>query len=168
MTDRARIALGMAAGLLWAVGLLWGAARYVQLPVFTLVPTIMTAFLAPGLVMAAMVARLAQRRFFDEGIIGGGAFAPGSAADIDQRVLRNTAEQLVLALCIWPAAAVLLAGQGPGVIVSLGIGFAIARLAFWAGYHIAPPLRAFGFAATFYPTVLVALWALVRLAGMAG
>ena len=44
----------------------------------------------------------------------------------------------------------------------LGVAFAVARLAFWAGYHMAPPLRAFGFAATFYPTVLVALWALWR------
>ncbi|MDX1784715.1 MAG: MAPEG family protein [Roseovarius sp.] len=165
MTKRARIMIGMAAGGLWGLVLLWGAARYVVLPVFALMPTIMTAFLLPGLFMLAVVARLAQRRFFDDEIIDGAAFVPGSGGDIDQRVLTNTAEQLVLALCIWPAAAVLLGGQGPGVIASLGVGFFLARLAFWAGYHLSPPLRAFGFAATFYPTIFVALWALIRLAG---
>lgn len=152
----------MAAGLAWGIVLLWGAARFAQVPVFALLPTIMTAFLAPGLVMAAMVGRLAQRRFADDAIIDGQAL--GGAAEIDARVLCNTGEQVILALCIWPAAAVILGDVGPGVILGLGIGFAIARLAFWGGYHLSPPLRAFGFAATFYPTVLVGLWALWRLA----
>lgn len=52
---------------------------------------------------------------------------------------------------------------GAGTVLALGIGFAVARVAFWVGYHMAPPLRAFGFAATFYPTVLAALWVLWRL-----
>lgn len=160
MDKRQKIAIGMAAGLLWGVALLWGAANFVRLPIIALIPTVMTAFLAPGLVLLAMIARLAQRRFFDDAIIDGGPLT--GAAEIDQRVLQNTIEQLVLALCIWPAAAVILGGAGPGVILSLGIGFALARLAFWRGYHKSPPLRAFGFAATFYPTVLVALWAGVR------
>lgn len=162
MNKRAKILIGMLGGLIWAVGLLYGAAIYVTLPVFTLMPTIMTAFLAPGLVMSLMVVRMAQRRFFTDDLLDGAP--PTGAAEIDQRVLRNTAEQLVLALCIWPACAVLLAGYGPGVIICLGVGLAVARLVFWVGYHISPPLRAFGFAASFYPTLLVAVWALWRLA----
>jgi len=164
MDKRRKILLGMLAGGCWSVALLWVAARFVQLPVFTLMPTIMTAFFAPGMVMLAMIGRLAHRRFFDDTIIDGEPFEPGSPADIDQRVLANTAEQLVLAVCIWPAVAVFLAGDGPGVIVMLGLGFAIARLIFWGGYHMSPPLRAFGFAATFYPTVFVAGWAVYDLA----
>ncbi|KRS17209.1 MAPEG family protein [Roseovarius indicus] len=160
METRRKIAVGMAAGVAWSFAVLIGAAMFVQLPVFALMPTIMTAFLAPGLVMIAMVGRLAQRRFFDDAIIDGEAFS--GAAAIDQRVLSNTVEQLVLAMAVWPAAAVLLGAEGPGVILVLGVAFAVARLAFWFGYHRAPPLRAFGFAATFYPTVLVALWALWR------
>ena len=160
METRRKIAVGMVAGAVWAVAVLIGAAIFVQLPVFALRPTIMTAFLAPGLVTIAMVGRLAQRRFFDDAIIDGEAFS--GAAAIDQRVLSNTVEQLVLAMAVWPAAAVLLGAEGPGVILVLGVAFAVARLAFWFGYHMAPPLRAFGFAATFYPTVLVALWALWR------
>ena len=161
MTKQRQIAIGMSAGLLWGIAVLWIGARLINLPVFSLVPTIMTAFLAPGLVTMAMIGRLAQRRFFDEAAIDGQPFTgPGA---IDQRVLSNTVEQLVLALCVWPAAAVILADDGPGVVAALGLGFAVARLAFWGGYHLSPPMRAFGFAATFYPTVLVALWALVAL-----
>lgn len=162
MSKRQVIALNMAAGMVWAIVLLWGAGKFVQLPVFALMPTIMTAFLAPGLVTVLMIGRLAQRRFFDDRIIDGQPLSGG--AEIDGRVLQNTVEQLVLALCIWPAAAVILGGQGPGVILTLGLGFALARLLFWGGYHMSPPLRAFGFAATFYPTVLAGLWALWRLA----
>ncbi|KZY33083.1 hypothetical protein A3731_03710 [Roseovarius sp. HI0049] len=160
MEKRRKFAIGMAAGVVWAVAVLAGAALFVELPVFALMPTIMSAFLAPGLVMIAMIGRLAQRRFFDDAIMDGGPLS--GAAEIDRRVLVNTVEQLVLAMAVWPAAAVLLGNQGPGVILGLGVAFAVARLAFWAGYHVAPALRAFGFAATFYPTVLVALWALWR------
>lgn len=164
MTERATIGIGMAAGAIWSVGLLWGAATYVELPIFALMPTIMTAFFAPGLVMAAMVGWLAARRFFDPALGNGAPPVPGTGVDIDQRVLRNTTEQLVLALCIWPAAAVLLGGKGPGVIAMLGLGFALTRLVFWAGYRLSPGLRAFGFAAGFYPTLMVAGWALWALA----
>ena len=164
MTRRRLILLGMVTGLLWSLAVLWVAGKFVSLPIFTLIPTIMTAFLAPGLVMLLMIARLAQRRFFDDAIIDGEPFAPGSGADIDQRVLRNTTEQLALGLCIWSAAAVILADKGPGVIVVLGLNFAFARVLFWLGYHLSPPLRAFGFAASFYPTVLVSLWTVWSLA----
>lgn len=166
MDMRARTMAASGFGFLWAVVLVWVAARVVQLPVFTLMPTIMTAFFAPGLVMAAMVMRVATRRLGDEGAMRG-APLQGKAA-VDQRVLQNTLEQVVLALCIWPAAAVLLGEQGPGMIMTLGAGFAVARVVFWVGYHLSPMLRVVGFAASFWPTVLVALWALWRLAtGMA-
>ncbi|KNG94099.1 MAPEG family protein [Pseudaestuariivita atlantica] len=159
MGKRGQILLGMAAGLLWAFGVVYVGGGVVQLPVFAVIPTILTAYLGPGLVCLLMVARLAQRRFFDDTIIDGEPLT--GAAAIDQRVLTNTVEQAVLALCLWPAAAILLGNQGPGTILVLGVAFALARVAFWVGYHLSPPLRAFGFAATFYPTILVTLWALV-------
>ncbi|MEM7073848.1 MAG: MAPEG family protein [Pseudomonadota bacterium] len=159
MTDRACIGLGMAAGLIWAVVLLW-AGRQISVPIGAIQPTLMGAVFAPGLVLVAMVGRIAQRRFFDATLIDGQAPRPGTAADIDARVLQNTLEQTVLALCIWPLVGFTL---GAGVVLVLGLGFAVARLAFWVGYHRAPPLRAFGFAATFYPTVVAGLWVLARL-----
>lgn len=164
MSEQAKFRVGLVLGLIWAVVLLWGAARFVKLPMFTVMPTIMTAFLAPGLVIVAMIGRVASRRLFDGEMIDGRLFEAQSKGAVDQKVLTNTIEQLVAALCIWPAAAILLAGNGPGVIMVLGVGFAIARLAFWAGYHKSPALRAFGFGASFYPTMLVGIWALWQLA----
>ncbi|MCZ0812086.1 MAG: MAPEG family protein [Pseudomonadota bacterium] len=164
MTTRYRVMMASGAGFLWAALLLWVAARHVTLPVFTLMPTIMMAFMAPGLVLAAMVLRVAMRRLGDEAMLAGGALQ--GPASVDQRVLQNTLEQLVIALCVWPAAAIMLGDAGPGVIVVLGFGFALMRLVFWLGYHRAPLLRVFGFAGSFWPTILVALWALLRL-GMA-
>lgn len=152
--------VGMALGLVWALAVLAVGALVVRLPVFALVPTVMTAFLAPGLVLAAMLGRVAQRRFSEAAPGDGGPLA--GAAGIDRRVLADSVGQLVLALCVWPAAAVMLGAAGPGVIVALGLGFALARVAFWAGCHRAPALAAFGFAASFCPTVLVALWTLAR------
>lgn len=154
---RSTILVGMAAGLLWAIVLV-GGLHWAGLPYLPAALALPGAFLAPGLVLALMIGRLAQRRFFDDAIIDGQPFAPGSAADIDQRVLVNSVEQLVLALAIWPFAAVTLGGA---VTIALGLGFALMRLLFWLGYHLSPPLRALGFAGTFYPSVLAGLWSLV-------
>ncbi len=163
---RITILIGMGAGLAWSCALLMLMPQFLQLPVFALMPTIMTAFFPPGVVLLLIVGRLAQRRFFDDATVDGADFT--GAAAIDQRVLTNTIEQVVLGLAIWPAAAVILGGAGPSVIMALGLGFAFARIVFWVGYHVSPPLRAFGFAATFYPTVLVALWAFLRLFSFGG
>ncbi|MBF9032078.1 MAPEG family protein [Rhodobacterales bacterium HKCCE3408] len=157
MSKRGTILLGMGAGAVWAV-LVPVIGRAIPLPIGFVQPALLGAAFPPGLVLLAVIGRLAQRRFFDDGLIDGAAPASGSAAEIDQRVLTNTVEQVVLALAIWPFAGLTL---GPGVVLVLGLGFAVARVLFWIGYHLSPPLRAFGFAATFYPTVVVAavtLW----------
>ena len=158
MGKRQKIGAGMAVSMLWALVVVWLPQTLSQ-PFLPINAALITAFLPGGLVLLALIARLAQRRFFDDSIIDGDAFAPGSGAEIDQRVLTNTVEQLVLALALWPFVALTL---GALVSIWMGVGFAIARLAFWAGYHLSPPLRAFGFGATFYPTVLATLWAIVK------
>lgn len=157
MQKRPKILVGMAAGLVWAVAVLW-IGRQIPVPMAMMQPTLMGAAFCPGVVLVLMIGRLAQRRFFDDDTIDGQPLTGGAA--IDARVLQNTVEQVVLALCIWPLVGFFL---GAGTVLALGIGFAVARVAFWVGYHVAPPLRAFGFAATFYPTVLAALWVLWRL-----
>ena len=156
MIERKHVLIGMVAGVVWSVALLVLAVFVVAIPVFALIPTIMTAFFGPGLVLTAMVGRVMHRRF-SRGQIEGPL---SEAGEIDRAVIQNTIEQLVIAAAIWPAAAVILGPYGPGVIVVLGVGFTLARLVFWFGCHIGTVARVAGLACTFFPTVFVALWAL--------
>ncbi len=161
MTTRTKILAGMILGAAWSVALIWIGSAQVNIPPFSRIVIAPFFALAPGLVIVLMVGWIAARRFWSSELIDGAAPAPGSPAEIDQRVLRNTVEQAVIALCLWPPLSFLLLDDGLGVVMALSVNFAAARLLFWAGYHIAPPLRAFGFAATFYPTVLALAWALI-------
>lgn len=156
---RMTILIGMAGGALWAVAVLIVGAQ-IPVPIGFIQPVLMGALFAPGVVLALMIARLALRRFMDPDVVDGDMFLPGTGGDLDQRVLQNTLEQIALALCIWPLVGFFL---GAGTVLALGLGFALARLVFWAGYHLSPPLRSFGFAATFYPTVAAAVLVLYRL-----
>lgn len=158
MSKRAKILAGMVLALVWSAGILWWP-QTVKAPFIPLNTAMVMALLPGGSVCLLVIARLAMRRFFDEDAIDGTAFAPGSGGEVDQRVLTNTIEQLVLAVVLWPFVALTL---GAMVVLYMGVGFAIARLLFWIGYHISPPLRAFGFGATFYPTLLAAGWAIVK------
>lgn len=148
MSKRAKILIGMVLGALWAGLVIWLGPMWKDVGL-GFAQAISGGCL--GLPLMAMIGRLAQRRFFDDGFIDGQTLT--GAAAIDARVLSNTVEQVLLAICIWPLAGLVL---GSGTVLTLGGGFVLARLAFWAGYHVSPPLRAFGFAATFYPTVLAA------------
>ena len=152
---RAAIAFGMVLGALWAVAIVLVPLR-MGLPFVPPALAMPAAFLIPGLVMAMMIGAIAARRFFGADLIDSTGAAAGSRADIDERVLRNTVEQMVLALLIWPFIGFSLGGVS---ILALGIGMAAARLLFWIGYHFSPPLRSLGFAASFFPTLFGAFWA---------
>lgn len=158
MRKRYKIATGMALAVLWSVAVVW-LPQSMKQPFLPLNTVIIAALVPGGLVMVLLIARLAQRRFFDDTVIDGSPFPSGSGGDIDQRVLSNTVEQMLLAAVLWPFVALTLGGL---VVLWMGVGFAIARLLFWGGYHLSPPLRGFGFAASFYPTVLAVLWALAK------
>jgi hypothetical protein len=145
----------MVLGAVWAVAIVLLPLR-LDLPFVPPALAIPAAFLIPGVVLALMIGALAARRFFSTDLIDGGAAIAGSGADVDERVLRNTVEQMVLALLIWPFIGFSLGGVS---ILALGVGMAVARLLYWIGYHISPPLRSLGFAASFYPTLFGAFWA---------
>lgn len=151
--------IGGMLGALWAASVVWIGARVIELPIFALTPTLLVAFLGPGLVIALMVFRSAMRRFGTDALRDGEAPEKGTPAEIDARVLHNTIEQAVLALCLWPAIGFLAADDGPGLLVALSIAFPLARIAYWTGYRISPALRLFGFSATFYATIFALLWA---------
>lgn len=148
----------MAAGGLWAIAIVALPSLIPSTFFLPLNVALIVGLLPGGLFLMLVIGRLAQQRFFDDDIIDGEPFVVGSSADIDQRVLTNTIEQLVLALVLWPIVGLVLGGAA---VLSLGIGFGVARVAFWVGYHTSPPLRAFGFAATFYPTIVAFVWSIL-------
>lgn len=148
-----------ALGAIWAIGVIWVGSQVIDLPIFSLTPTLLVAFLGPGLTLALLILWSAMRRFMSPGLHDGAPGAAGSAPEIDARVLRNTVEQTALAICLWPAIGFLAAEDGPGLLVALTVSFPIARIAYWIGYRLSPPLRMFGFSATFYATLFGLLWA---------
>ena len=150
---RIGILIGAALGLVWSVALIWGTQR-MDLPFIPAPVAVPGALFAPGLVLLVMIAVLALRRVFDT-TPATGTEPPRTA--LDQAVVRSTVEQLALALVLWPFIANSLGGA---VVLAMGFSFAAARLLHWLGYHVFPPLRAFGFTATMGPTALAALWSL--------
>ena len=126
----------MVAGLIWASLVIWSGPMWKDLPLDV---GVMFGLGLAGLPLMLMVARLAQRRFLDDSFIDGQPLS--GPAEIDQRVLTNTTEQLVLAAAIWPMASVL---SHPGAAIWLALGFLVTWLLFWVGYHLSPPLRGLG------------------------
>lgn len=155
MTRRAKLLAGGTLGAVWALGVVWVGVTAIDLPIFMLTPTLLMAFLGPGLVVALMIFWSGMRRFGSHKLMDGS----DTGADVNACVLRNTIEQVVLALCLWPAIGFLAAGDGPGLLVALSVSFPLARLAYWVGYRNSRPLQLFGFAATFFSTVFSLLWA---------
>ena len=149
---------GGTAGTLWSLAVIWLPGQGPQ-PFVPVNLALIYAFLPAGLILMLMIGRIALRRFNNEELMDGSAPEIGAPADIDQRVLRATIEQCVLALMLWPFIAMSL---GSVTVIAIGVSFGIARLVFWGGYHLSPPLRMLGFAASFYPTVLGTLWSILR------
>ena len=146
-------------GAIWSLLVVWLPGQGPQ-HFITINLALIYAFVPGGIVMMLVILRIAERRFFSDALMDGDAPEPGSAADIDQRVLSNTMEQMLLAVLLWPFAITFL---GSVTVIAVGLAMGVARLAFWIGYHVSPPLRIFGWAASFYPTVLATAWSLWRL-----
>jgi uncharacterized membrane protein YecN with MAPEG domain len=106
------------------------------------------ALLPSCLVLSGMIAVQMGLR------LAAGAFDPTAGPEtrllqINQRVITNTVEQMtVFAPSLLALGAALSGGEMAGV-VALGLCFAAARLAFWAGYLANPLARAPGMAASF-------------------
>lgn len=167
--DQRAVVLGIAAAVLFSAGFVWLGVRFGPFEAPTaasaaerLVYALRCDFWA-GFALLAAVARIAAQRFFS-GEIDGSQPARSAALQVNRAVLQNTTEQLLLLLVAHAGLALALDGPALRVVPVLVSLFLIGRIAFWAGYQRSPPTRAFGFAATFYPTVAAFLFAAVSLA----
>jgi MAPEG family len=88
---------------------------------------------------------------------------PNSAVDINNRVILNTFEQFTLYFIGNAGLALYCPQQEARSLVILTVLFLLGRVLFWVGYHYNPYVRAFGFGITFYPTVAVYVWLILRM-----
>ena len=121
--------------------------------------------LAPVVILAVCVARLARHRFFTpEDIQGSGLSTGTDRARLLQAVLQNTLEQACIAVAAYFAAAMIVPASFLALVPAAALMFVVGRVLFLAGYAQGAPSRAFGFALTFYSSVLlIAVAAIVAL-----
>ncbi len=115
-----------------------------------------------ALPLAICIIRLARYRFFHQEAIDAAISQEHSRrAQVLQAILQNTLEQTVLAFLVYVAWLGLApASFMPVLIVALGL-FLMGRLCFVIGYQSGAAARSFGFALTFYPTLLMMVLLLV-------
>ena len=104
--------------------------------------------------LAAAIANVARLRFFSAQDIAGSS-ADDASHDVRtaNAILQNTFEQAALAIVTHLIVAATFERSVPVVYALVGL-FVIGRLLFWTGYTHGAQGRAFGFALTFYPSVL--------------
>lgn len=88
---------------------------------------------------------------------------PNSSLDINTRFVLNTVEQFILLLVGLSGMSLYVQVSEARTVPILAALFLMGRVLFWVGYHKNPYLRAFGFGLTFYPTVVVFMWLIVRI-----
>ena len=113
----------------------------------------------PAVVAICIVA--AQR--LDPSMWVGRTAKPNSALDINTRFILNTFEQFIAYFIGNAGMALYCPAEEARSLIILTALFVLGRLLFWVGYHYNPYLRAFGFGITFYPTVAVFLWLILRM-----
>ena len=85
-----------------------------------------------------------------------GSLTSGSnQAKVLQSILQNTLEQIVLAFGVYMAWCALMPISWLFVVPLCSVLFTVGRLCFIFGYSGGAPARAFGFALTFYSTVVM-------------
>ena len=112
--------------------------------------------LASAFWLLLSIGLLARHRFFTpEDIDGSGLTSGTDKARVLQAVLQNTLEQTALAGLTYLAFAALAPVGYLGALPAATALFWCGRALFWHGYEKGAAARAFGFALTFYSTVLL-------------
>ncbi|WP_267434638.1 MAPEG family protein [Sphingomonas sp. GM_Shp_1] len=116
--------------------------------------------------LAAAIGHVAALRFDSPADIDAAAGGSGDSPRVAMAnaVLRNTLEQVVLAIPAYLALAWVVEGSG-AMIPTLAALFSVGRTLFWASYARGAAARAFGFALTFYSSVAALVIVVMALVG---
>ena len=156
------VARGIGIGLgLTIAAVIIGYSRSAAATLESRAGTLGIAALVLGLWLAAAIGDVARRRFGSEGAIGGGDHVD-RRVDMANAILRNTAEQVLLAGIAYTALT-LLSDHARVPVALFAACFSAGRLLFWTGYRDGAEARALGFALTFYPSIAALLMAAVAL-----
>jgi uncharacterized membrane protein YecN with MAPEG domain len=131
-----------------AAALVWGSAQPFESRLAT---AVIAATVAAGW-LAAGIANVARLRFLSPAAIDVGN-TPDDATAQARAILQNTLEQVVLAIPVYVGLAVVFDRSMVAIAAMTGL-FSAGRALFWAGYADGAAGRAFGFALTFYPSVV--------------
>jgi uncharacterized membrane protein YecN with MAPEG domain len=117
------------------------------------------AWLLPAMaaLWAMLLAQMAAR--FISGVVDPTAGHDGAFLRTNQRVISNTTEHMLVFVPALLALAAAVDGPHMPQVAALALVFAVARIAFWAGYVVAPVGRASGMAATILMTAAALGWA---------
>lgn len=109
------------------------------------------------ILLAGNIGFLANHRFFTPEDIDAGAVMQGTErAFAYKSALQNTLEQTVLALAVHTMWAFMVPAHRQGAAVAAAVlMFLVGRVFFWHGYMRGAAARSFGFALTFYPTIMM-------------
>ena len=138
----------------------WRPAGWGVIDRLTLVIQCGILAIVPGVVGVIVVA--AQR--LRPNLQVGQKLAEYSSVDINTRFVKNTVEQFVLFFVGISGMSAYVTHKDAATIPILTAMFLTGRCLFWIGYHKHPYVRAFGFGLTFYPTVIVFAWLILRTA----
>ena len=166
-TTQRAVARGMAAGAAFSAAVLAVGHALLRAPAARPLPGLadrlahaLRADVFVFLWLVVAVARVAHARFFSPADIDGSGLTEASARlRVPTAILANTFEQCVLASGAHLALAATLEERDMVLIPLLVALFCVGRAAFWLGYARGARGRAFGFAATFYPSVFAWLLA---------
>lgn len=161
-SEQRGVAVGMASAFLMAVVILtlatiFGGARIAPTAsVEFRLELLAASLMAPAASLFICIARLAKHRFFTPEDIHGSALTEGtSRAKLLQALLQNTLEQLALVLPVYFACTFTFPSHLLGLVPAAAAMFFVGRALFYISYAGGARSRAFGFAFTFYPTVLL-------------
>jgi len=154
-TDKISVVKGIVAS--WIASAAFIAAYYFYVPSPTSLPPFTTwaaALSVPLLSFIAGIGLAARHRHLVDHI-DGSAPLKGSKLDLILRYNQNTLEQLIIFAGASALALALMPITAAKLLPGMALWFGLMRIAFYWGYKKRPVLRAFGFAGTFHPSLVL-------------